>query len=97
MLHAYENEHAHAQAIAMFLSDGRLAVVQSLEEDDWEATIESIASAQGHQNGTECGADDLLFPVTCLTLPDSSDLQVPRYATSPSTVCGCHACSWVRF
>lgn len=79
-----KKKHANAQAIAMCLSDGRLIVVQCLEEDDWEATIESVAVAQEHQNGADCGADDFVFPVTCLTLPDSVDLQGPRCALTPS-------------
>ncbi|BDA44195.1 Elongator complex protein 1 [Coccomyxa sp. Obi] len=77
------------EAIAMFLSDGRLAVVHCLEEDDWEATIESVAAAQEHhQNSADCGADDFMFPVTCLTVPDSIDLQGSRLMvwTSGSTL-----------
>lgn len=69
--------HAVMQAIAMVLSNGRLAMISCLEEDDWEATVETLAAA--HQ---PAGADidTSVLSLGCVSLPDGIDLEGSRCA-----------------
>ncbi|KAK9915662.1 hypothetical protein WJX75_002381 [Coccomyxa subellipsoidea] len=74
-----------SEAIAMVLSDGRLAMISCLEEDDWEATVETLAAA--HQ---PAGADidTSVLSLGCVSLPDGIDLEGSRIMvwTSEATV-----------
>ncbi|EIE25950.1 IKI3-domain-containing protein [Coccomyxa subellipsoidea C-169] len=56
-----------AEAIAMVLSDGRLAVISCLEEDDWEVTVETLAAS-----GKPEGPDGL---PACQIVIDPLDIQ----------------------
>lgn len=74
--------HLHfVQAIAMVLSDGRLAVLVSIEQDDWEATVEELALPR-QLNGSDGSttADTNIFSVGCVTSPDGIDLKGSRCA-----------------
>ena len=87
MISACCKEACLLQAIAMLLSDGRLALVSCLEEDDWEATVETLAAAhQPADAGSPPAADASMLPVGCVSLPDGVDLQGSRCARQLSTL-----------
>ena len=77
-LHCFHAFHVDLQAIAMVLSDGRLAVISCLEEDDWEVTVETIA-ASGKPEGPDglpaCASE---LSMDCIVLPRGLDLQGSR-------------------
>lgn len=61
------------QAIAVAMSDGRLAVVECLDEDDWEDMAEALASGSSE--------DDLCSIRTrAASLPDDCSMSSVRCA-----------------
>ena len=70
----------NAQAIAVVLSDGSLAVAECLEEDDWECAAEASEPSNMPQNASEdTGCPALSMPLSqLLSAEDAAGLGLMR-------------------